>query len=152
MVSTLPSDTGVWGTACGSGVKQEWVEPGSACLEVSDLSRSPNAWTSGSQIQAPQCCWRKRKPAFVEYRLSARYLRRYLIESSNHPMRDRCRLFPSMYSKEVEIKELGQDHRAADWLSTLYLSSTLFLLHEECLKSGTRTAASVADVRNHSHL
>lgn len=44
MVSTLKSDTGVLGTARGSGVKYTCglSEPGFASLEVSDLSRSPN--------------------------------------------------------------------------------------------------------------
>lgn len=56
MVSTLQSDMGVWGRDCGSGVEQEWVEPGFGCLEVIDLSKSPNGRPSGSHIQAQQRC------------------------------------------------------------------------------------------------
>lgn len=33
-----------------------------------------------------------------------------------------------------------------------YISSMLFLLHQEGLKAGTRTAVSIADIGNHSHL
>ena len=51
------------------GVSWAWI----CVFRGRDLSRSPNTWASGSQIQAPQRCWRKRKPVFVEYRLSARY-------------------------------------------------------------------------------
>ena len=157
MFSTLKSDMGVWGTACGSGVRHEW------------LSLDLHLWRSvtwASHLTAERLVTIIRPVSAPEGK-GSQYLwstgfcqvlyECYLVKSLQ-PSYGRALIHFQVIAEDMEAQRLRNSAKITELVTDfqayicLILSSTLFLLSLECLRGGTCTAVSMADIINHSDL
>lgn len=155
MFSTLQSDMGVWGTACGSGVRHEW------------LSLDLHLWRSvtwASPLTAERLVTIIR-PASAPEGKGNQYLwstgfcqvlyECYLV---NQPSYGRALIHFQVIAEDVEAQMLRNLAKITELVTDLQayicliLSSTLFLLSLECLRGGACTAVSMADIINPNDL